>query len=125
MPPSRYLRLFSQAGSVCLLLFFAASRCAWAAGPTIVDIDNPATGATFLGTVTMSGWTYDMTNTIAAVGISIDGVSKGNATYGVSRPDVCNSGAHPGCPNVGWSLQVDTALLAGGAHTLTRHIKNI
>jgi N-acetylmuramoyl-L-alanine amidase len=43
----------------------------------------------------------------------------GNATYGVSRVDVCT--AYPGragCPYVGYSYALDTTKLTGGPHTL-------
>jgi hypothetical protein len=40
--------------------------------------------------------------------------------YGVNRPDVCFVfPGRPGCPNVGWSLAVDTTQLPDGAHTLS------
>jgi len=55
---------------------------------------------------------------ITGVAISFDGVSYGNAVYGVARPDVCL--AYPkraGCPNVGWGYLLDTTLLANGSHT--------
>ena len=57
---------------------------------------------------------------IASVGVSIDGVSYGNASYGASRTDVCNTyPGRPGCPNVGWSPGVNLNSIPAGNHTLT------
>ena len=80
----------------------------------------PAWQATYSGTQTFSGWAIDNSSAISRVGIEIDGVSYGNALYGVNRPDVCAAYPnHAGCPNVGWGIHFDTAELADGPHTLT------
>jgi hypothetical protein len=73
----------------------------------------------FLGLADFSGWAFDQNSTIATVAISIDGVPYANAQYGISRQDVCNGfPGVPACPNIGWSLQVDTTKLADGLHTI-------
>ena len=85
-----------------------------------VDIDVPDTTTTYLGGVVFSGWTVDHVYPISYVQVSIDGGNIGTARYGDSRPDVCN--AFPGatsCPNVGYSMFVDTAKLSGGNHAIT------
>ena len=51
--------------------------------------------------------------------IKVDGTIAGTATYGLSRPDVCAAGAHPGCPNVGYSFSLNTSTLTVGTHTIT------
>jgi N-acetylmuramoyl-L-alanine amidase len=83
-------------------------------------IDQPSSQSrTVIGSIELAGWAIDDNGPISSVTISIDGVKKGNATYGVSRPDVC--AAYPsraGCPNVGWTLPLDTTLLANGTHTV-------
>ena len=44
----------------------------------------------------------------------------GNATYGVPRADVCSVyPGRPGCPNVGFTYQLNTASLSAGSHTIT------
>ncbi len=90
------------------------------ADPMTVDIDVPASNSQpFSGTVGFGGWAIDSTGAISNVSISIDGVSYGLATYGVSRADVC--AVYPGragCPNVGWNFMLDTTALADGVHTL-------
>ncbi len=92
-----------------------------AANPMIVDIDSPGlTSGTFSGTVTFGGWVVDSDAPISSVQISIDGVSFGDAPYGGSRPDVCTGlGNFPGCPNVGWTIPIDTTVLGDGQHTLS------
>jgi hypothetical protein len=93
-------------------------------GPPVVVIDNPATGASVSGTVTVSGWAVDngvaVGTPIASVQIKVDGNIVGTAAYGTARPDVC--AAYPGrpnCPNVGFTFALDTSKLTLGPHTLT------
>lgn len=88
------------------------------ANPTRVFIDVPGPGFSYHGLVNFTGWVINDNAAISNVTVSIDGVTRGNATHGSSRPDVC--GAFPGspdCPNVGWSYTVDTTTLGNGAHT--------
>ena len=92
--------------------------------PPSVYIDSPASGTALLGAVTVSGWAIDnMTavgTAISSVQIKLDGALVGTATYGIARPDVC--AAYPGrvgCPNVGFTYQLNAASLSSGAHTLT------
>jgi hypothetical protein len=70
--------------------------------------------------VLLSGWAIDDASPISSVSIAVDGVPQvPNPTYGVARQDVCN--VYPGrsgCPNVGWSLSLDTTLFSNGTHTL-------
>ncbi|MBV8569065.1 MAG: hypothetical protein JO319_00495 [Acidobacteriaceae bacterium] len=92
-------------------------------------LDRPGnSGGNFTGPVTLYGWAFDNNAVISSVAIAIDGVSYGNAQYGVQRLDVCAVfPGRPGCPNVGWSLVLDTTRLSNGTHTLdvtatgTRH----
>ena len=91
--------------------------------PTVV-IDTPAAGTVLSGTVTVTGWALDSTVSVGApigsVVVKVDGNVVGNATYGVSRVDVCT--AYPGragCPNVGYIYALDTTGLTPGPHTLT------
>jgi hypothetical protein len=109
----------SDSGSYSMLVTVAAPS-----PPPGIHIDFPAPGATVAGTVTVSGWAIDSTSgigtAIAGVQVLVDGVAVGNAAYGVNRTDVC--AAFPnraGCPNVGFTFQLNTALLSPGAHTIT------
>lgn len=50
----------------------------------------------------------------------MDGNLACNATYGISRPDVCTAWpGRPGCPNVGYTYHWNTSTLAAGLHTIT------
>ncbi|HXE12682.1 MAG TPA: Ig-like domain-containing protein [Bryobacteraceae bacterium] len=87
---------------------------------SLVYVDLPQPQTTYTGTKVFSGWAIDNDSAIQSVNVAIDGISHGAATYGVSRPDVCQ--AYPnraGCPNVGWNFTFNTATLADGVHTLT------
>jgi hypothetical protein len=91
--------------------------------PSVI-IDSPTAGATVFGTVTIAGWTIDNTSAvgtaISSVQVLVDGATVGTATYGISRPDVCNAyPGRPSCPNVGFAYQLNTALLSPGQHKIT------
>jgi hypothetical protein len=96
--------------------------------PPSVYIDAPTQGAVVSGIVTLDGWAVD--NTASATGINavqilVDGNPVGTATYGVSRTDVCNVyPARPGCPNVGFTYQLNTATLTPGSHAVTAMASN-
>ena len=92
------------------------------ASGTLVSIDSPAASSSVTGTITVSGWAIVATgdSPITSVPVTVDGVSAGNATYGISRPDVCNVyPGRPGCPNVGYSFSLNTAGLTPGPHVIT------
>ena len=72
-------------------------------GPPVTYIDVPVAGSTVSGTVTVSGWAIDnvtaVGTAISSLQVLVDGNIAGNATYGVSRPDVCAVyPSRPGCP---------------------------
>lgn len=91
-------------------------------GPLRISIDQPNSQSNpFEGLAQFAGWAIDTASgvTITRVAVSIDGVPAQDATYGVSRPDVCST--YPGaqqCPNVGWTFSLDTTQLSDGTHAL-------
>jgi hypothetical protein len=92
--------------------------------PPSVFIDTPTQGTVVSGVVTVTGWAIDNATSIGtaigAVQMLVDGNAVGTASYGVNRQDVCNAyPGRPGCPNVGFTYQLNTATLTPGAHTLT------
>ncbi len=93
---------------------------ATAGNPTQLFIDQPSPQASsVIGGATIRGWAINNTAPIGQVAITIDGASYGNATYGLSRADVCAVyTSAPGCPNVGWSSLIDTTQLSDGTHIL-------
>jgi len=90
------------------------------APPPKVFIDSWAPGATVSGMVTISGWAIDTATAMSAVQVQVDGIAVGTATYGTPRPDVCRIyPGRPGCPNVGFTYQLNTTSLSAGLHTIT------
>ncbi|HEY3455564.1 MAG TPA: Ig-like domain-containing protein [Bryobacteraceae bacterium] len=91
------------------------------ASPTKAYIDSPVPNNNYRGAATFWGWALnDAPSAISSVSVSIDGIARGNATYGQSRGDVCAifpNGA--GCPDVGWSFFFDTSTLSNGTHTFS------
>lgn len=88
--------------------------------PVALNIDSPGPGQALSGTAGLDGWAINMNGVpIQSVQVLVDGTLYGMATYGNSRPDVCQ--AFPsagGCPNVGWTYLLDTTAFANGSHTL-------
>lgn len=86
-----------------------------------MSIDQPgAQNSTVLGVTPVFGWALDENDPITTIAVSIDGVSRGSAMYGGSRPDVCVVfPSRAGCPNVGWVFWLDTTLIPDGPHTLS------
>ena len=91
--------------------------------PTVTSvIESPTTNASLSGSFTVSGWAIDGLNgtNINTVQVAIDGVAAGNATYGGVRTDVCSVyPGRPGCPNVGYTLTLNTANYTLGSHVIT------
>lgn len=84
-----------------------------------ISIGSPVSNGTYNGTMTLAGWAIDDASAVQSVTVSIDGQPIAPAQYGGSRPDVCAVfPGRAGCPNVGWSLPLDTTAFANGAHTL-------
>ncbi len=91
------------------------------ASPVLISIDSPSQqSAIVIGQSIFYGWAIDNGAAIGQVSVAIDGAPYGTASYGASRPDVCAVyPADANCPNVGWTLPVDTSQLADGPHTVT------
>ena len=91
------------------------------ASAILASIDTPGEqNSILLGPVTFSGWALDLNAAVDNVTVAVDGAVRGTASYGSSRPDVC--ALYPNaanCPNVGWTLEVDSTQLANGTHTVT------
>jgi hypothetical protein len=74
-------------------------------------IEAPASGATISGTVQFRGYAYFDDLLVRRVDLLIDGLTYPSATYGLSRPDICNALAAPkppNCNNVGWTVTFNT-----------------
>jgi hypothetical protein len=80
-----------------------------------VDASTKSTNVGQAGSLVVSGWAADPQDgaPVSQVQILIDGTTIGNATVGLSRPDV------KGYPNSGWWLKVSASGLSLGTHTVS------
>ncbi|MDD9148211.1 Ig-like domain-containing protein [Sporolactobacillus sp. CQH2019] len=103
----------------CMAVLFGQSAYASSGtlGPRGV-IDNPAAGSTLQGTVTVRGWFLDGTG-VSKVEVLVDGKVIGNATYGLSRPDVYKAYSQYKNNQSGYQYSLNTAQLASGTHRLS------
>ena len=110
----------STQGTTTISVPFKVANLSTGNRTTKVYIDVPSNStAPLAGSARFAGWAIDDQASIQSVNLTIDGVPFESATYGGARPDVCFVYAsRAGCPNVGWSAQVDTTQLANGIHTL-------
>jgi hypothetical protein len=91
-----------------------------------VNIDAPVPNVVISGMVSVTGWAIDNTTAIGtainpnSLQVFVDGVLGGTATYGTYRSDVCAAyPGRPGCPDVGYTFNLDTLILSNGPHTIT------
>jgi hypothetical protein len=83
-------------------------------------VDQPQ-GTTVSGSITILGWAIDQGATsgtgVDSVQIVVDGSSRGNATYGGTRPDI--EGAYGAQFTLsGFTLPLDTSAFAPGTHSV-------
>ncbi len=123
-------------GSHSLVIYAHSTVAGWvyvtrtvtvnAAPPVQIAIDNPATGGTFAGATTVSGWAVDQ---LASSGTGIDqiqlyvdgpyptGTLVAVIAYGQARPDVANYLGNARFTNSGYSYRWDISQLNPGTHT--------
>ena len=86
--------------------------------PTFGYVDAPAQNATLSGTFDVAGWAID-DRQVATDRDSHRWHRLGEASYGISRPDVDRDyPGLPGAPNFGFLYPLDTTTLSNGTHTL-------
>lgn len=114
------VRALSSTGEYATIGSTFSVSNSFAGSPITIAIEQPGSHTSaYQGLATFSGWALDKNAVLSNVAISIDGVPYGNATYGVSRTDVCASlTGVPGCPNVGWTYTLDTTRVPNGIHYL-------
>ena len=77
------------------------------------------------GVVTISGHAYSPGGRVTSVLVLIDGSGYAIAPYGQPRPEVCATLPEvTACPNIGFSVNLDTRTLPNGAHVLGVRIVN-
>ncbi len=89
-----------------------------------VDMAGDTQGGTTLvtgATLFVRGWAADTATgaPVQSVTVLVDGIGAGNATLGISRPDVAQAYNRSDFTNSGWSFQMSTAALSVGQHAVT------
>ena len=81
-------------------------------------IEEPSTGETVSGMVTVSGWATDPDGVQNLI-VKIDGQNI-SSTYGINRNSICQSIPvnDPGCPGVGYEATFNSANYNDGSHAL-------
>ncbi|MFF0827407.1 Ig-like domain-containing protein [Brevibacillus sp. NPDC003359] len=89
-----------------------------AAGLARGGIDSPADHALISGVYPVTGWFID-SNGVEKIEVLVDGAVSGEATYGISRPEIEIMDASKPDGNVGFHYNLDTGKLREGTHTLS------
>jgi beta-N-acetylglucosaminidase len=86
--------------------------------PLRMAVDNPSPYSLVRGSISVNGWALNPSG-IKSVNVLVDGVLKGQAGLGYSRPDV--NAVFPGYPagdKSGYGYILDTSSLSAGLHTI-------
>jgi hypothetical protein len=89
------------------------------------EINYPFRGLLYGGVINIKGWALDLEG-VLAVDIYIDGVFKGQATYGLTSPKTVLS-RHPGIGGnafAGYSFNFDTATISNGWHSIQVKVRD-
>lgn len=86
--------------------------------PPIGNIDSPAANSSINGITNVRGWFLDVSG-ISKVEVFVDGKIFGQATYGISRPDVLKVLPHYQNANAGYEFALDTTKLTNGTHVIS------
>ncbi|MGG4451228.1 Ig-like domain-containing protein [Brevibacillus porteri] len=81
-------------------------------------IDSPADHALISGVYPVTGWFIDSTG-VEKIEVLVDGAVSGEATYGISRPEIEIMDASKPDGDVGFLYNLDTGQLREGTHTLS------
>jgi beta-N-acetylglucosaminidase len=82
------------------------------------SIDSPTNGSTIKDDTIVRGWVLDGTG-VSKVEVLVDGLLKGQAEYGISRPDVLTAYPEYQNANSGYQFILNTRTIVTGEHTLT------
>jgi beta-N-acetylglucosaminidase len=86
--------------------------------PPVGYIDSPAANSSISGITNVRGWFLDASG-VSKVEVLVDGRSMGQATYGLSRPDVLNVLPAYQNANAGYEFALDTKMLTNGTHVIS------
>jgi hypothetical protein len=84
-------------------------------------VDTPSNYQFINGIFTVFGWAVDLDG-IQRVEVDVDGQVVGNATYGLSRPDVPAADPRVSSVNVGFGFALDTTRLSDSEHDLVIYV---
>ncbi|MCU1338501.1 MAG: hypothetical protein JWO19_4082 [Bryobacterales bacterium] len=88
-------------------------------------LTSPLPNARLTGTVTVTGYGYSPGGLVTTVTLLVDGSAVRTASYGSPRTDVCASLPDvTACPNIGFTVPLDTTTLSNGPHVLGVRITN-
>jgi hypothetical protein len=89
--------------------------------PAIGYIDTPSRYQFINGIFNVFGWAFDF-NGVQRIEVDVDGQVVGNATYGLSRPDVPANDPRVPSISVGFSFLLDTTRLSDSEHDLVIYV---
>jgi hypothetical protein len=86
-----------------------------------VDAQTRTTTVAQADNLLVSGWAFDPQDgaPVSQVQVLIDGTPVGNATLGISRPDLATTFGNPAYLKSGWSFSYPAASLSLGKHTVS------
>jgi 4-amino-4-deoxy-L-arabinose transferase-like glycosyltransferase len=121
LPPPRVLNV--DHGRKRFLLY---AIDAWAADgrcelPALAWIDTPVAGAKANGSVRVQGWAMRDGSGLSAVEVTLDGIVRARAGYGLPMPNVAaywGNSTDPNHPRVGYAADLDLRGVAPGTHWL-------
>jgi hypothetical protein len=78
------------------------------------------------GIVPISGYAYSPTGRVTSVVLIVDGLGYALAQYGLPRPEECAAlpSSVTACPNIGFSVNLDTRAFTNGNHVIGMQITN-
>jgi hypothetical protein len=89
--------------------------------PAFGYIDTPSDYQFINGIFTVFGWAFDF-NGVQRIEVDVDGQVVGNATYGLSRPDVPRIDPRVPSVSVGFAFNLDTTRLSDSEHDLVIYV---
>jgi len=88
-------------------------------------VTSPKPNDRLSGIVAVSGYAYSPGGRVTSVLLLVDGTTVAAGQYGLPRPDIC--AALPdvtACPNIGFTVNLDTRTLTNGDHVIGVRITN-
>lgn len=92
----------------------------------VAKVEKPVSGDKVQSVLTVSGVAYDPNSAISRVDVVVDDVERAVVRQMSPRPDFCSGQSVHGCPNVGFSVNLDVNAmgLAPGDHKLVVRVTN-